>query len=141
MNDMSNINITKFTADVNNIQALSDRPNTADGITAQQLKEKFDKAGADIKLFLNNSLIEETKGYLNEAKSHIEALEGLMDGVDSRIDTIEGNYVQTSDSRLTNSRQCNNSFDSWSTARSNLKIGYGTSLPGSGDNGSIFFLY
>lgn len=141
MNDMSNINITKFTADVNNIQALSDRPNTADGITAQQLKEKFDKAGADIKLFMNSSLIEQVEDYLEEAKLHIETLEGLMDGVDSRIDTIEGNYVQTSDSRLTNSRQCNNSFDSWSTARGNLKISYGTSLPGSGDDGSIFFLY
>ena len=141
MANMSNINITNLTANVNNIQALSDRPNTADGITAQQLKEKFDKAGADIKLYINTSLITQLEGYLNEAKTHIETLEGLMDGFDTRIDTIEDNYITTSDSRLTNSRQCNNSFDSWSTARSNLKISYGTSLPGSGDDGSIFFLY
>ena len=56
---MDAINLTNLTANVNNIQALSDRPNTADGITSQQLKERFDKAGADIKDYLNNVHIEE----------------------------------------------------------------------------------
>lgn len=112
--------LTKLTANVNNIQALSDEPNTVDGLTSSQLKERFDKAGADIKLYLNNTLTEE---------------------LDEAIASIPTNYVTTSDSRLSNSRQCNNYFDSWSTARENLKIGYGTSLPSSADNGSIFFLY
>ena len=112
--------LTKFTTNVNNIQALSDEPNTVDGLTSSQLKERFDKAGADIKLYMNNTLTEE---------------------LDDVIASIPTDYVSTNDSRLTNSRQCNNSFDSWSTARSNLKIGYGTSLPGSADNGSIFLLY
>lgn len=138
---MQNLNITNLTANVNNIQALSDRPNTADGITAQQLKEKFDKAGADIKDWANNSLIVELEEYINTLKGHVENVESLAEGLDTRVDTVEANYVQTSDSRLTNSRQCNNNFDNWSTARSNLKVGYGTSLPGSADNGSIFFLY
>lgn len=124
---MENLNLTNLTANVNNIQALSDRPNTADGITAQQLKEKFDKAGADIKDWANNTLIPELESYINTLLSHVE--------------TIENSYVTNSDSRLTNSRTCNNSFDNWSTARNNLKVGYGTSLPGSADNGSIFFLY
>lgn len=138
---MEQLNLTKLTANVNNIQALSDRPNTADGITAQQLKEKFDKAGADIKDWANNTLIEELETYINQLKSAVENVEDLAGGLDTRVDTIEDNYVQTSDSRLSNSRKCNNTFDNWSTARSNLKVGYGTSLPGSGDNGSIFFLY
>lgn len=138
---MQNLNITNLTANVNNIQALSDRPNTADGITAQQLKEKFDKAGADIKDWANNSLIVELEEYINMLKGHVENVESLADGLDTRMDTVEANYVQTSDSRLSNSRKCNNTFDSWSTARGNLKISYGTSLPGSGDDGSIFFLY
>ena len=112
--------LTKLTANVNNIQALSDEPNTIDGLTSSQLKAKWDKAGADIKDYLNNTLTEE---------------------LDTAIGTIPSDYVTTSDARLTNSRQCNNSFDSWSTARTNLKIGYGTSLPGSADDGSIFFLY
>lgn len=124
---MDNINITNLTANVNNIQALSDRPNTADGITSQQLKERFDKAGADIKDYINNTLIEEIEEYLNQAKSHIEA--------------IETNYVATNDTRLSNSRQCNNSFDSYMTSRNNLHIKYGTSLPSTGEDGDIFFLY
>ena len=125
---MDNINITNLTANVNNIQALSDRPNTADGITAQQLKERFDKAGSDIKDYINNTLIEEIEGYLRQAKSHIEAIENM-------------DLVEDDDSRLTNSRRCNNTFDSWSTSRSNLHITYGTSLPETGTDGDIFFLY
>ena len=112
--------LTKMIANVNNIQALSDRPNTIDGLTSAELKERFDKAGADIKDYLNTTLTEE---------------------LDDVLATIPTNYVTTSDSRLTNSRTCNNNFDNWSTARANLKIGYGTALPVSGDEGSIFFLY
>ena len=112
--------LTKFTVNVNNIQALSDQPNTIDGLTSSELKERFDKAGADI------------KGYLNEV---------LTEELDDVIASIPSDYVTTSDPRLTNSRQCNNSFDSWSTARTNLKIGYGTTLPSTADEGSIFLLY
>lgn len=124
---MDNINLTNLTANVNNIQALSDRPNTADGITAQQLKERFDKAGADIKDYINNTLIEEIEGYLRQAKS--------------RMETIENNYVENEDSRLTNSRRCNNTFDNYMTSRTNLHITYGTELPSTGEDGDIFFLY
>lgn len=51
--------LTKFLVDVNNIQALSDRPNETDGLDSSQLKEKFDKAGSDIKSYLNNTLTQE----------------------------------------------------------------------------------
>ena len=125
---MDNINITSLTANVNNIQALSDKPNTADGLTSQELKERFDKAGADIKDYVNNTLIEELEYYLNQAKSHITALENA-------------GYVESDDSRLTNSRQCNNSFDNYLTSRSNLHITYGNALPENGEDGDIFFLY
>lgn len=112
--------LTKFTENVNNIQSLSDRPNTVDGLTSSQLKELFDKAGTDIKTFLNETLTEE---------------------LDTAISNIPTDYVTTDDSRLTDSRQCNNSFDNWTLARNNLKISYGTTLPSSVTNGAIFFLY
>ena len=114
--------LTKMTQDVNNIQALSDRPNSIDGLTASELKAKYDKAGSDIKTYLNTVLTTE---------------------IDTALATIPdtSNFVETTDSRLSDSRQCNNSFNNWSTARSNLKIGYGTTLPSTADNGSIFFLY
>ena len=114
--------LTKLLADVENIQKLSDKPNEIDGLTSAELKERFDKAGADIKEYLNEVLTEE------------------LDTVIATIPSTEG-FVTTDDARLTNSRKCNNTFDNWSTARTNLKIGYGTTLPSSADNGSIFFLY
>lgn len=119
---MEALNITNLTANVNNIQGLSDRPNTADGLTPQQLKEKFDKAGADIKLYINSTQNAEIENYINNTLA-------------PAIESIE------SDPRFTNSRKCNNTFDNYLTARSNLKIGYGTSLPATGTDGDIFFLY
>ena len=123
--------LSKFTENVNNIQALSDRPNVTDGITSSELKEKFDKAGSDIKNYMNNTLTEEIDDAIVDINSDIAAVQA----------SIPTNYVTTSDSRLTNSRKCNNTFDNWSTARSNLKVTYGTSLPSSADNGAIFLLY
>ena len=126
---MEALNITNLSANVNNIQALSDRPNTADGITSQQLKELFDKAGADIKLYINSVQNDEIESYCNTVmKPAIETLQNA-------------NYVTSDDSRLTNSRRCNNTFDNALTARGNLKISYGTELPSSGSDGDIFFLY
>lgn len=114
--------LTKLTADVENIQKLSDRPNEIDGLTSAELKERFDKAGTTIKEYLNDVLTIE------------------LDTAIANIPQVT-DYVHTDDSRLTDSRQCNNNFDSWTTARENLKIGYGTTLPSTADNGSIFFLY
>ena len=47
--------------------------------------------------------------------------------------------MQTSDSRLTNSRQCNNSFDNLTTSRNNLGLGTGNSVTFAGitSNGSV----
>lgn len=112
--------LTKFTVGVNNIQALSDLPNTADGLTSAELKQKFDKAGADIKSYINSVLTEE---------------------LDEIVASIPNDYVTNQDSRLTDSRPCDNNFDNWSTARGNLKILYGSALPSSADDGTIFLLY
>ena len=49
--------LTKLTANVNNIQSLSDRPNKIDGLTSSQLKELFDKAGADIKTYIRRKYL------------------------------------------------------------------------------------
>ena len=114
--------LTKFTKNVNNIQALSDRPNTIDGLSSDELKERYDRAGSDIKEYLNDTLT-------TELDTELAKIPG------------ENDYVKPDDSRLTNSRTCNNNFDNWNTARTNLKMTYGTTLPSSADNGAIFFLY
>lgn len=50
---------TRLENDMANISKLSDRPNQNDGLSAAQLKGRFDKAGVDIKDFINDVLIEE----------------------------------------------------------------------------------
>ena len=119
-----------FTNDVNNIQGLGDRPNEIDGMTSAELKAKFDKAGSDIKEYINGTLIQELEPILNNFQTDITTISG----------SIPTDYVHTDDARLTNSRQCNNSFDSPLTARQNLRINYGTSLPSEAEDGDIFFL-
>lgn len=49
--------IPKFTKDVEVIQKLSDLPNATDGLTANELKAKFDEAAKLEKAFLNDELI------------------------------------------------------------------------------------
>ncbi len=49
--------IPELTTDLNIIASLSDRPNTDDGLSAAQLKAKFDEAGNAIKTYINGSLI------------------------------------------------------------------------------------
>lgn len=61
---------SKMTESVHNIQDLSDLPNATDGLTASELKAKFDKAGTDLKDYLNNSLTEE----LDDKIAEIETL-------------------------------------------------------------------
>ena len=59
------INLTSFTKSVDNIQKLSDKPNETDGLSAQGLKEKFDRAALDLKGFINGTLLKELESHLN----------------------------------------------------------------------------
>ena len=49
--------IPLFNVDVQNVSQLSDLPNAEQGLTAAQLKAVFDKAGVDIKTYINNTLV------------------------------------------------------------------------------------
>lgn len=53
------MSLTKLTEDLNIIQALDDEPNDVGGLTAAQLKAKFDQAGGAIKTYLNETLTPE----------------------------------------------------------------------------------
>lgn len=49
--------IEKFTDDLNIISALDDEPNDVGGLTAQELKAKFDEAGLTIQKYINETLL------------------------------------------------------------------------------------
>ena len=56
------IQIDPLTKDLNIIQALDDEPNDVGGMSAQELKETFDRAGNIIKDYINDSLIPQVLG-------------------------------------------------------------------------------
>lgn len=51
--------LTTFDYDMKIIQKLDDEPNDVGGLTASQLKAKFDEGGEQIKKFLNETLTAE----------------------------------------------------------------------------------
>ena len=75
--------ITKFTEDVNNVSRLDDLPNDNGGegydhpLKAEELKAVFDKAGVDLKAFINSSLIPELEDAIDAAAKGISQSETL----------------------------------------------------------------
>ena len=49
--------LKKLTADLNIIQKLDDEPNDVGGLTAQELKQKFDESGNTIQKYMNEQLV------------------------------------------------------------------------------------
>ncbi len=99
--------LTKLEKDISYVSALSDYPNSNDGMTSSQLKETFDKSSNDIKDFINNVLTEEidaktdedantyaTKDELREAQmgqivDGAVTLDKLAEDVQERINKID----------------------------------------------------
>lgn len=70
--------LTKLTANVANIIGLGDNPNEgATPLSSTELKNTFDKAGTDIKNYINNTLTEELDTKLTTTSSDIGTLSNL----------------------------------------------------------------
>jgi len=76
------MSITPMTDNLNIIAALDNEPNDVGGLTAEQLKAKFDEAGNKIKKYINESLIPE----LNAEK--LPYMEGSEKSIKEQIDGI-----------------------------------------------------
>ena len=75
--------LTKLTSDLNIIQALDDEPNDVGGLSAAQLKAKFDEAANAIKTYINNTLTSELDN----------SIETAIGAIASSINTINGEDV------------------------------------------------
>lgn len=51
--------LTQFTKDMNIISALDDEPNDVGGLSADELKAKFDEGGLAVKSYINGTLLVE----------------------------------------------------------------------------------
>lgn len=79
-----------MTTPVNNISLLDDLPNAVGGLSAAELKARFDKAGGDIQTFLNETLIPalEQMG-VDEGTARDEAIQAAIDALE--LDTTVEN--------------------------------------------------
>lgn len=84
--------LTKLVANVNNIQALSDRPNTADGLTSSELKERFDRAGATIKNYLNETLTEQLDDEIVSIGDSLSLINTQISNIQSAMLSFEQIY-------------------------------------------------
>lgn len=71
--------IPQFTDDLGFISRLGDNPNTDDGLSAQALKEEFDKAPKAIQEFINNYIIPSLNNYIM-GNGYLQTTGGYMTG-------------------------------------------------------------
>lgn len=85
--------IQNMTSDLDIIQALSDEPNDTDGLSAAELKARFDRAGNLIKTYINTVLIpaltSTAPGSSGASEIGIEPIVGL-NGYDNVQDALAG---------------------------------------------------
>lgn len=72
--------LSKFEKDMNIVAALDDEPNDVGGLTAAELKAKFDEGGNAVKKYLNETLTDELD----------DALSGLSDEKVDATTTVNG---------------------------------------------------
>lgn len=87
------MSLPRFNENVENISELADRPNDTNGLTAAELKALFDKAGGDIKNYLNNTLLPalESDGASGVGITEIMGMnsDNVQDALTELKDTIE----------------------------------------------------
>lgn len=93
--------ISKMTDDLNIIQALSDLPNSEDGLSADDLKKKFDESGLTIQGYLNNTLIPEIDAehipFEKTTAIEAETVQSAIENVQAQVkDAASGNIVNGS---------------------------------------------
>ena len=69
--------LTKFSYDMGIIQKLDDEPNDVGGLSAAQLKAKFDEGGEQVKSYLNGILLPEIEKTLATKKELDDVVAGI----------------------------------------------------------------
>ena len=83
---------TKLTKDMAVIAALDNEPNGVGGLTAEELKSKFDEAGKAVQEYINEVLLRELEGSLGAEKLGA-VLRGVEVTVQSALDTLSADMA------------------------------------------------
>jgi len=79
--------LTKTTVGVTNISDLSSTPNATEGLTAAQLQAKFDKTGADLKTYINDTLTAELDTYHGSVtQTELSYVHGVTSAIQTQLD-------------------------------------------------------
>ena len=93
------MSIPKLTKDLAIIQKLSDLPNATEGLTADQLKAKFDEAAIAIQAYINEKLIPA----IVAAKIPFTASSEInADNIDAAIRAVQGQVRDASSGTIVN---------------------------------------
>lgn len=93
------MSIPKMTNDLAVIQKLSDLPNSTEGLTADQLKAKFDEAALEIQKYINDKLIPA----IVAAKIPFTATSEInADNIDAAIREVQGQVKDASSGTIVN---------------------------------------
>ena len=79
------MDFTPLEKDMNIISALDDEPNDVGGLTATELKAKFDEGGEALKAYLNDTLLPQA----DKTLATKEELNGIVAGVSPDLTETE----------------------------------------------------
>ena len=88
--------LTKFNEDMEIISKQSTYPNDADGMTAEELKASFDRAGKLIQEYINNTLLKELGGASAAANLGVGPVNGSDMGatIQAALDALAAQIVE-----------------------------------------------
>jgi len=112
------LEIELLDGDLNIIQKLDDEPNDVGGLTAQQLKAEFDKAGNIIKDYLNGTLIPAVLAADATEAQRAQAEQGRAGAEEERQEAEEGRTQAEAD------RAVWGSYDNAKSYRPGNKVSY-----------------
>lgn len=93
------MSIPKMTNDLAVIQKLSDLPNSTEGLTADQLKAKFDEAALEIQKYINDKLI---PAIVAAKIPFVATSEINADNIDAAIREVQGQVKDASSGTIVN---------------------------------------
>ncbi|AEY66601.1 hypothetical protein [Clostridium sp. BNL1100] len=123
--------LTKLTANVSNIQTLSDKPNQNENLTPVSLKQKFDKGVEDTKDYINNTLTNELDTKLDTLTATDTSLQTQVTSLDQKTTTINNNFISfrsQTNARLSSTLGSPSSIDGVSNATKNIDLVAGTGI-------------
>lgn len=131
--------LTELTSNLNIHQSHPDQP----ALSADELKEDFDKAGNLIKEYLNEILLPELNGIINSFQSKDTNVDGVISNLQRIVEEATTNItdIQTSISNInTNITSVQNKTNNYKSGAT-TKITIGSSVPASLENGEVYFQY